>query len=261
MLARFLAVSSLIALNPAFISCAVAQAAPPPKDLTTSGIAQHGIVDASGIWPTTTIDVCWRSKATLYVAEKQLTKDAVTSNLHDNIAGNRYSFGDVWPPCDNVKKARIEIIISDAQAYSNIGYQTSGTGYNRVGVPTKVFLDFTFVKWNANCAKPTYYRTTCIQNIAVHEFMHSIGFLHEQLNPDLPKKDPYCYSIYKGEIANDFHGVDPIIITSYDPDSQVNYCNNIYGRPPKLSLKDITTYKVLVAATLTRTRPTPWGGP
>ena len=69
----------------------------------------------------------------------------------------------------------------------------------------------------------------CIKAIAVHEFGHAIGFAHEQNRPDTPGE---CQQPKQGENGD-------LLLTPYDPNSVMNYCNQKYNNDGKLSPLDI----------------------
>ncbi|WP_373290327.1 M12 family metallopeptidase [Neoroseomonas lacus] len=100
-----------------------------------------------------------------------------------------------------------------------------------------MLLNFELAQW------PCYTdREHCIVAVARHEFMHAVGVLHEHIRPDAPEP---CRSGHSEQ--RDFRGARPQSVTDYDPDSIMNYCNNIYrlSRPPTLSRLDILTIQYL----------------
>jgi hypothetical protein len=62
-----------------------------------------------------------------------------------------------------------------------------------------------------------------LQQVAVHEFIHTLGFYHEHDRAD---------SYYETGLCTDEHanGVPDGYLTQYDPVSVANYCGSIYGR-------------------------------
>lgn len=198
-------------------------------------VKPYSIVDAEGVWPGLNIPVCWEPSAKPYPQERALVERGVRKHIEGNSA---FRFGAAaWPECGSGGGAVIRITANDAQAESLVGYQLRPTLFgDKTPVPTAMNLNFVFGTWGVNCAKPEAYRKQCIETIAVHEFLHALGFVHEQLSKDLAEKDPQCWAIYK-DVA-DVHGVRPEPLTPYDPDSIMNYCRKIYEEPTRLSAYD-----------------------
>ncbi len=93
-------------------------------------------------------------------------------------------------------------------------------------------LNFTFENWGRECRQT---REDCVRAIAVHEFGHAIGFTHEQNRPDSP-----------GECRELSQGPDPdTLLTPYDPDSVMNYCNKKWNNDGFLSEADIDAVQTL----------------
>lgn len=191
-------------------------------------------IDEAGVWPGLNIPVCWEQSATPYPEERGIVERGVRKHIEGNSA---FRFGEKWPQCGASTGATIRISTNDAQAESLVGYQTrlSLLGAPIPG-PTTMNLNFVFGAWSKSCAKPEAYRKQCIETIAVHEFLHALGVLHEQLSKELPVKDPVCWALYKDAV--DVQGLKPKALTDYDPDSIMNYCRKIYAEPTRLSKLD-----------------------
>jgi hypothetical protein len=104
-----------------------------------------------------------------------------------------------------------------------------------IPIPTRMVLNFTFQREFRACATQVHH---CIRATAVHEFLHAIGFLHEQLRDD----GGDCFTQFQHH--PDSRGYMPIKIGGFDPDSHMNYCirrmngaevSNIYRKPMRLS--------------------------
>jgi hypothetical protein len=71
-------------------------------------------------------------------------------------------------------------------------------------------------------------RRDCIYSIAVHEFGHAIGYAHEQNRFDAPGE---CQLLRQGTDGD-------LLLTPYDPQSVMNYCNRLYNNNGQLSEND-----------------------
>jgi len=140
-----------------------------------------------------------------------------------------------WGTCPSAFSG-IRIRIADERPRSYVGRQlvrdATGQAYSPptpIG-PTDMTLNFDFIQAFAFCSPD---KEHCIRAIAVHEFLHAVGFLHEQLRNDAPAE---C----KARFANDadFAGYKPLKVGDYDSESHLNYCANMYRRPIALTEGD-----------------------
>ena len=208
---------------------APAYAQGPPRGLTpeeTTAAAHqrvegHAIVDISAIWPTLNIEVCWEGSASGFVAERRLVQQAVRNHIEAN---SGYRFGDtLWGDCDPDERPRIRISVEDSNPRSEVGFQ-GARGFGRAR-PTRMWLNFTYAVWSPVCSAAQQ-KDRCNEFIAVHEFLHALGALHEQLHPDVARDDPACFARYRDHNRHDVQGHQPVALTAYSPTSALNYCYN-----------------------------------
>jgi hypothetical protein len=193
-------------------------------------------VDKAALWPSHEIEVCWEQGG--FLGEHAWVQSAVARNIEKN---SDFRFGASWPTCDGDSRPRIRISVFDTTVApeSEVGYQS----HNGSATPTHMRMNFTFQNWNQLCAATENARERCIETIAVHEFLHAIGTLHEQIRNDYAQLDPACWALY--ENSQDIHGSSPFALTDYDPKSIMNFCRDIYSSPTKLSVLDLVGLKAL----------------
>ena len=201
--------------------------------------------DAKSFWKKTNISVCWENPGG-YDSKRKLVQNAIANSWekHSNL---KFTY---WKQCEDYSKG-IRILISDDWP------RVQEFGKHLNGMKNGVILNFTFEK-GFQCNRGT---DNCIKNIAIHEFGHAIGFHHEQ-NSSQTNRDSECYrEHFQGDIPNEQ------ILSPWDLDSVMNYCNpkwsgdgtlskydikglqTIYGKPnqdPIIEIKPKPTYKRLI---------------
>lgn len=119
-----------------------------------------------------------------------------------------------WGTCSGARKG-IRISFADARPDSKIGVSAE-----YVDGPSMVLASG--FSWNRECRRK---QTMCHWSIAVHEFGHAIGFLHEQ-NQEVV--DDWCRRKYPRHVYE--ANVRAAPLTKYDAQSVMNYCAAIYTR-------------------------------
>ncbi len=177
-------------------------------------------------WPsepdgTTIVYVCWENYSPAMLREHQLVHDAVTDSWQKH---SKLEFRG-WQPCAD-RSSGIRVFVDDD---ASDGPHTKGLGRDLDGKDQGMVLNFTFNDWSQSCKETPQMRDYCIKSIAVHEFGHAIGFAHEQNRPDKPGE---CGEPAQGQS----NGAQ--MLTPYDQNSVMNYCNKKYNNDGQLSAWD-----------------------
>jgi len=179
----------------------------------------------AAIWPQAEweIFVCWEKMSDDFEAEREIVRKAIKESWE--AYSNLEFYG--WKLCPEASTGIRIRVIDDA----DLGPHTRTLGYFLNGLKNGMTLNFTYKNWGQDCQES---KDFCTKVIAIHEFGHAIGLAHEQNRPDAPGE---CQKLRQGPDGDDY------LLTPYDPESVMNYCNLKYANFGVLSAKDISFLK------------------
>lgn len=169
------------------------------------------------------IKVCWINPNDSNKSERDLTRNAIIYSWE--------YYGVVkfigWEKCLETSKG-IKIKIQDVRPFSRYGSDADL-------VKTSMSLNFDFN--HPSMAECKSKKRICIWSIAVHEFGHALGFIHEMDRDDASKE---CRKIHAMKPVPD--SLDAVKITKWDLSSALNYCTSIYRNMIRPSDCDVAAY-------------------
>jgi hypothetical protein len=175
-------------------------------------------------WPFNVVFVCWENPSGADHQLRSLVRAAVGETWESNSALKFLG----WGTCA-ANTGGIRIKIEDS------GPHVKFLGKYVDAKPAGMVLNFTFNNWSPTCKTML---DRCVRSISVHEFGHAIGFAHEQNRPDTP-----------GECNEPAQGTDgDTLLSPWDPNSVMNYCNEKYNNEGNLSEFDIKAVQYVYGA-------------
>lgn len=133
-----------------------------------------------------------------------------------------------WTECGKTNDGGIKITVEDERPWSILGNCADSETQS-------MLLNFTFGNFQKTRCKSN--ADQCIWSIAIHEFGHALGLLHEQ---DSPNTEEWCKAKHIGTAPANF--LKAKILTDWDASSVMNYCFDIYSHRAQLSDCDIAGY-------------------
>lgn len=195
------------------------------------GQVQQGITkkDTARLWTenNNVVPVCWLTDG--YSREKEIVREAVR-NTWEEFANITFTG---WGKCSSPVAERnanggTTLKYLDKFVRISVSHQDSANGgaggSARVGMAALENSPGMWMQFNSDGSADK----GRIEYIAVHEFGHVLGFVHEQDSPDHDRA--HCAG---GTEANSSS------LTGYDPDSVMNYCNKDGNMKGNLTSKDI----------------------
>jgi hypothetical protein len=196
----------------------------------SSDLAPYGYISQDHLWNDPVVSVCWENASPQAASQRLLVERAV-ENTWEKYA--KLSFTGWANQCQRSARGVHIFVIDEGSAPRSL------VGRRLDGVDKGVRLNFTFQNWGTEYCQNNV--DGCIQTMAIHEFGHVLGLIHENLRDDAPQ---WCKD-KSAALRDDSDPGDGSERTPYDPRSIMNYCNMIYGHQTTLSDLDKKVAQVM----------------
>jgi hypothetical protein len=178
------------------------------------------------------IAVCWEDAAAKNSRGGTLTQQAVEATW--GYHGIAQFIG--WQLCEPASKG-IKIQVADVRPGSRYGKDSEAV------LGPSMVLNFSFNSPDMIGTGCNQSVDNCILSVAIHEFGHALGFIHEQDSPDTPN---WCIKKLKPQdIQAAAATLEAKVLTDWDEFSVMDYCFDIYKTRLQLSDCDIAAYRRL----------------
>jgi hypothetical protein len=186
-------------------------------------------------WDINNINVCWVDPLPEHAAYRDLVKEAVQDTWVKQSSLQLTG----WEECQPNEKA-VRIMVGAGE------WPRAAVGKTAYLSDPSMWLNFEIGKKRGfeGCASKL---DQCIRVIAVHEFGHILGLIHEQDRPDTPDECRKSLSVDQVNLRNQ-NAADLQMLTYYDTKSVMNYCNKDNWSAKldaMLSIDDIAAIRVL----------------